>query len=115
MKLSQALISTATITFFVGTTLSVAYASGKSSRGRGCTNDVIERLTSQGVKRSDITGITTRATVAAGGEGGLQGFSAWVTLASCPKGYVIVDYSTSCYIEQVYTRDGCEVESISDC
>jgi hypothetical protein len=39
-------------------------------------------------------------------------YDAWVRLDSCGQGYLVVSMTRSCYVQQSYTRDDCQLSGV---
>ena len=78
-----------------------------------CDSVMMERLVQLGVTTADIGRIDVLAQRRSRqDESYLVGWLAWVQLKSCEKGTLIIDLSTSCRVQQVYTRDGCQLDGV---
>jgi hypothetical protein len=74
-----------------------------------CVAKVGERLDHLNVSPSDISGISYDAQINRGRNSDrLVRILAWVSLHSC-KGYLIVDLSPRCRVNQVYGRGECDL------
>ena len=89
----------------------VAVAVPSAAQAR-CEAKIDGELRKAGVAASDVQRIDLRPRRGSLENGSqLDGYSAWVRLKSC-AGAVIIDLSDYCYVEQVYTRDGCQVAGL---
>lgn len=79
-----------------------------------CETAVADRLAEVGINQGDVRVVDIRAVVEDRGEGkSLLGWQAWVRFQSC-TGALIVDLTDYCYVQQVYTRDGCRQAGVSN-
>jgi hypothetical protein len=52
-------------------------------------------------------------TITGGGESGnIVGYRYWMSVDRCARGYVVVDTTDYCHVQQIYTRDGCSVPGL---
>jgi len=81
-------------------------------RQYGCGAAVERALSDAGVASSDISDIAYIRQHSTDDDGGIAGYTAWVRLKSCGSGYVVVDLSRDCWVDQIYTDGGCQVRGI---
>ena len=80
-----------------------------------CAPTVQRTLSDAGIASSDIADIAY-VTERSGGESTfIVGYTAWVRLNSCRSGYVVINLTTQCWLEQTYTDGACRVNGIKQC
>ena len=88
------------------TTLMVASA----SIAQECEEQVARLVRSLGVERVEYSGISI-AREESSGEGGLQGYKAWVRMAFC-RGHLVIDMDTQCRSSQEYVTGACRIRGV---
>ncbi len=83
----------------------VASASGAHE----CDEPVAKLVGSLGVEKSEI--LETSISRATSGEGGLQGYKAWVRLKFC-LGYLVIDMDAQCRSSQEYVNGACKIKGL---
>ena len=54
-------------------------------------------------------------TIVGGGEGGgVVGYRYWMNVDRCARGYLVVETTDYCHVQQAYTRDGCAIEGLKE-
>ena len=81
-------------------------------RVRECEIEIGAAVENLGIERRSVRDIAVWHESAAGGEGGRQGYLAYVTLETC-EGYLMVATAASCHVLQVYTSGSCAVPGVS--
>ncbi|MFQ5973822.1 MAG: hypothetical protein ACE5Q3_15965, partial [Alphaproteobacteria bacterium] len=83
------------------------------TRFSGLETVVFRELDAAGVSRDEVTRITydVQRHVSRDTDR-IRGIDAWVRLASCEKGALIVSMAPNGRVRQVYTRGGCQVEGV---
>ena len=75
---------------------------------KSCHEVVLDRLDQIGVDMAEVKKISyARQTESGGNNDRTIGWDAWVKFHSC-QGALIVDMTTYCYVQQIYTRGACE-------
>ena len=81
--------------------------------GRNSCGATVQRtLSDAGVASSDIDSVTYIRERSTDDDGRIVGYTAWVRLKSCRSGYVVVNLSRHCWVEQTYTDGACRVNGI---
>ncbi len=101
---------------FVGALVAVAaFSAGVSAQGgrSHCADVVQQTLGAAGVAPSDIGDIAYVRELSTGDNRRVEGYTAWVRLKSCKSGYVVIDLSRHCDLNQSYTHGSCRVAGIN--
>ena len=59
-----------------------------------------------------VQGVSSQESLALPSNGGTTGYRAWLHVASCKNGYVVVNMNPSCAIESIWTRGDCDAPQI---
>jgi hypothetical protein len=59
-----------------------------------------------------VQNASSEESLASPSNGGTTGYRAWLRVASCQNGYVIVNMHPSCAIESIWTRGDCDAPKI---
>ena len=78
----------------------------------GCAPTVQRTLSDAGIASSDIADITYVGERGGGDNDRIIGYTTWIRLKSCRSGYVVINLSRHCYVEQTYTFGACRVNGI---
>ena len=87
------------------TTLMVASA----SNAQECEDRVARLVRSLGVERAEYSDISIERV--SSGEGGLQGYKAWVRMEFC-RGHLVIDRDTQCLSSQEYVTGACRIRGV---
>ena len=79
---------------------------------RGCEGTVMSEIAKVGVARDQISSLTISPQTQSDEDHRTVGYTYWMRLKSCRSGYLIVDTTNFCYIEQVYTTGECRVSGV---
>lgn len=109
----KSVATTAAVLVLAVVTSLPAFADGGRTRFSGLEPVVFRELDAAGVSRDEVTEIRFDVQRHAGRDSDrVRGILAWVRLASCDEGGLIVDMAPNGRVRQVYTRGGCQVEGV---
>ena len=97
---------------FAAVLITTGVTSASAHRVRDCEIEIGAAVENLGIERRSVRDIAVWHESAAGGEGGRQGYLAYVTLETC-EGYLMVATAASCHVLQVYTSGSCAVPGVS--
>ena len=90
-----------------------AFADTGRPRYSSLESVVFRELDAAGISRDEVTEIKFDVQRHVGRDSDrVRGVLAWVRLARCEKGGLIVDMAPNGRVRQVYTRRGCQVEGV---
>jgi hypothetical protein len=76
-----------------------------------CAGVAVATVARAGIARADITRLVTTTNVA--GEANLiSDIQTWMSVRQCPRGSIIVQMTTSCVVQTVYTQGGCRIPGV---
>ena len=94
----------------------MAISTDVSAQSRNsCVPTVQRTLSDAGIASSDIADITYVRERSGGDANVTLGYTAWIRLNSCRSGYVVINLTTQCWVEQTYTDGACRVNGIKRC
>ncbi len=79
-----------------------------------CAPTVQRTLSDAGIASSDIAD-TTYVRERSSNNEHTVGYTAWIRMNSCRSGYVVINLTTECWVEQTYTFGACRVNGIKQC
>lgn len=77
--------------------------------GAECATRILQTLEAKGIKDVKSTEVVP---VRGSRHDRILGYKVWIRLDRCEKGYVIGDTTATCFIEQIYSFDGCQVDGL---
>ena len=93
----------------------MAISTNVSAQSRNSCVPMVQRtLSDAGIASSDIADITYVREWSSDNDF-IAGYTARVRLKSCRSGYVVINLSTNCWVEQTYTDGACRVNGIKQC
>jgi len=98
--------------FFVA--LAAALSAPGPARALDCRQEAQRELQKLGVTAEEISSIRYVEKYNPTEQGpDVLGVRAWIRLAACTSGYLVVDMTRSCFVRQSYTRGECRREGIT--
>jgi hypothetical protein len=82
-----------------------------ASIAQECEEQVAKLVRSLGVERFEYSQISIAREESSGGEGGLQGYKAWVRMEFC-RGHLVIDMDTQCRSSQEYVTGACRIRGV---
>lgn len=76
-----------------------------------CVNHVLQTLETKGIK--EVVKSTESVPVYNSEQNQVIGYTVWIRLERCPKGFVVANTTDSCFIQNIYSRGGCRVDGLS--
>ncbi len=80
-----------------------------ASIAQECEDRVARLVRSLGVERAEYSDISIERV--SSGEGGLQGYKAWVRMEFC-RGHLVIDMDTQCRSSQEYVTGACRIRGV---
>lgn len=77
-----------------------------------CEEQIEETLQEIGVPRDDVDSVTLERRQRTPNPPTNYVYDAWIRLDSCGQGYLVVNMTRYCYVQQSYTRGDCQVSGV---
>lgn len=79
---------------------------------RGCKSTVKATVAPLGVTAAEVDAATISTEANAGEDNHTVGYTYWIRPKACSAGYLVVDVTTFCYVQQVYTSGDCQISGV---